>query len=137
MATRSKSLCRHAGCGLSIAMPGYCDKHKTARNKEDNERRGTAHERGYTSAWARARAHYLRAHPLCVYCARQGRPTAASVVDHIKPHRLKQAIDSGDEQAIKVAKELFWDSENNWQSLCAPHHDITKQREEAAERSRR
>ncbi len=39
----------------------------------------------------------------------------ATVVDHIKPHR-------GD-------PKLFWDQEN-WQALCARHHDRDKQREE-------
>lgn len=41
--------------------------------------------------------------------------TAATVVDHIVPH--------GGDQA------LFWDT-GNWQSLCAPHHNSTKQSEE-------
>lgn len=48
-------------------------------------------------------------------CAEQGRITAATVVDHITPHR-------GD-------PVLFWD-EQNWQGLCVPHHNSTKQAEE-------
>lgn len=48
-------------------------------------------------------------------CRNAGTLTAATVVDHIKPHRGDQV--------------LFWD-ESNWQSLCQPHHDSTKQREE-------
>lgn len=55
----------------------------------------TAHQRGYDSRWSKARAAYLRAHPLCVMCERHGRTTAATVVDHIEPHRLGQALDSG------------------------------------------
>jgi 5-methylcytosine-specific restriction endonuclease McrA len=49
-------------------------------------------------------------------CQKQGRVTAASVVDHIIPHK-------GDQK-------LFWDSANNWQSLCKDHHDAAKQAEE-------
>ena len=41
-----------------------------------------------------------------------GRHTQATVVDHRIPHK-------GDEG-------LFWD-ESNWQSMCKPHHDSTKQ----------
>jgi 5-methylcytosine-specific restriction enzyme A len=67
----------------------------------------------YGSRWQRARLGYLAEHPLCVMCQEQGRVTAATVVDHIIPHR-------GD-------MELFWDSDN-WQSLCKPHHDSTKRR---------
>ena len=51
---------------------------------------------------------FLQAHPLCAECLRNGRYTAATVVDHIIPHR-------GD-------MSLFWD-ERNWQSLCERCHD--------------
>jgi len=73
-------------------------------------------KRGYSYKWQQARAGYLLKHPLCVYCERQGRVTAATVVDHRVPHR-------GD-------MKLFWDSAN-WQPLCKPCHDGQKQREEA------
>ena len=72
-------------------------------------------QRGYGYAWQQARLVHLNAHPLCVYCERDDRVTAASVVDHIMPHR-------GD-------MTLFWDR-GNWQSLCRPCHDIVKKREE-------
>ena len=72
-------------------------------------------ERGYGGRWQKARATYLRSHPLCLMCEREGRVTAATVVDHIKPHRGDQA--------------LFWDR-SNWQPLCKPHHDRDKAREE-------
>lgn len=75
-------------------------------------------ERGYGSRWRRARAQYLQAHPLCGYCRQQGRVTAATVVDHIAPHRGDQA--------------LFWDSDN-WQALCARCHSSIKQRAEAGQ----
>ena len=45
-------------------------------------------------------------------CAKMGIDREATVVDHIKPHRGSQL--------------LFWDK-TNWQSLCKPHHDSTKQ----------
>lgn len=75
-------------------------------------------KRGYGYAWQKARAGHLRSHPLCVYCERDGRVTEATVVDHRIPHQGDQT--------------LFWDK-TNWQSLCKPHHDGEKQRQEAAE----
>lgn len=72
-------------------------------------------ERGYTARWDRLRKLYLSQHPQCVMCERDGRITAATVVDHIKPHRGDQV--------------LMWD-QDNWQSLCASHHNSTKQRAE-------
>jgi 5-methylcytosine-specific restriction endonuclease McrA len=75
--------------------------------------RGSANERGYTYRWQKSAKLFLDEHPLCIFCEQQGHITAATVVDHIKPHR-------GD-------NELFWDK-NNWQALCKPCHDSTKQR---------
>lgn len=76
----------------------------------------TSTQRGYGYRWQKAREQYLLDNPLCVYCARHGRTAAASVVDHVVPHR-------GDQ-------DLFWD-QGNWQALCKPCHDSVKQAEEA------
>lgn len=65
-----------------------------------------------TAQWIKGRAWFLRNNPLCVFCEEEGRAEPATVVDHIKPHK-------GD-------KTLFYDV-SNWQGLCAPHHDKTKQ----------
>ncbi|HBW0852979.1 TPA: HNH endonuclease [Klebsiella quasipneumoniae] len=83
----------------------------------------------YGSKWDRERLIFLRNNPLCVMCQEQGRVTAATVVDHIIPHKLKEALRSGDSQAIAKAQMLFW-SRKNWQGLCKQHHDSTKQRME-------
>lgn len=96
--------CGHPGC-TELVRNGYCDQHR----REKEQRRGSAHERGYTSRWQRARLSYLRQHPLCVMCQAEGRVTAATVVDHIIPHKGDQV--------------LFWDV-NNHQPLCKMHHDI-------------
>jgi 5-methylcytosine-specific restriction enzyme A len=85
------------------------------RRRDDDSRRGSARQRGYTTAWQKARAAYLAQHPLCLFCEREGEVTAAVVVDHLKAHQ-------GD-------YGKFWD-QNNWQSLCKRHHDGAKQREE-------
>lgn len=70
-------------------------------------------ERGYGYRWQMARARYLQHNPLCVMCL--PKVVQATVVDHKIPHR-------GDQQ-------LFW-NEGNWQSLCKPHHDSTRQAED-------
>lgn len=67
----------------------------------------------YGRAWHKARARFLREHPLCAMHQARGRVEPATVVDHIRPHR-------GDEG-------LFWDT-HNWQSLCKQCHDSHKQR---------
>lgn len=87
----------------------------------------------YNSRWNKARQSFLRTHPLCVWCSQQGQVTPATVVDHIQPHRLKEALRSGDKAAIAKAQKLFWDT-SNWQGLCKLHHDSTKQRSEKSGR---
>lgn len=68
-----------------------------------------------TKAWHRLRAIRLRDEPVCRMCAQQGRVTAATIVDHIKPHK-------GDDA-------LFFDYDNT-QALCKTHHDSAKQKAE-------
>lgn len=89
---------------------------KRDRDKDADQRRGSARQRGYDSRWDKARLAYLASHPLCVMCSVQRRLTPATVVDHIIPHK-------GD-------LRLFWDTDN-WQPLCKPCHDGAKQRAEA------
>ena len=88
----------------------YRPPHAAAPGEYD-ARRGSAAARGYGWRWQKARDAWLREHPLCVMCERDGAVTAAVVVDHIIAHK-------GD-----VA--LFWDR-GNWQSLCKRHHDREK-----------
>ncbi|WP_122559718.1 HNH endonuclease [Pseudomonas viridiflava] len=82
--------------------------------------KNTAAQRGYDSKWQRARLMHLNTHPLCVYCERNGRVAAATVVDHVIAHKGDMA--------------LFWDR-SNWMSLCTTCHSSIKQAEEAKSRS--
>jgi 5-methylcytosine-specific restriction enzyme A len=72
-----------------------------------------ATKRLYGSKWQRARAAYLKKHPLCVDHEKRGLLVQGTVVDHIVPHK-------GD-------MKLFWDS-SNWQTLCANCHNSFKKR---------
>jgi 5-methylcytosine-specific restriction enzyme A len=67
-----------------------------------------------TARWLRLRRQQLQRQPLCVFCTSAGRGTAATVADHVVPHR-------GDEK-------LFWFGK--LQSLCAPCHDTIKRQQE-------
>ena len=69
----------------------------------------------YSSRWQKARAGYLRSHPLCRDHEQRGLYVPATVVDHITPHK-------GD-------MVLFWDS-GNWQPLCAACHNAKTARED-------
>lgn len=82
-------------------------------SREHDERRGSAHSRGYDGKWNKTRLAHLAQSPLCVCCTANGVVKAARVVDHIVPHR-------GD-------KRLFW-SPRNRQSLCNQCHNVIKAR---------
>lgn len=109
MPKAAPSPCRHRGCRVLVRDgSGLCDQHRKQVQKEADEKRGSATSRGYDSKWRRARESYLREHPLCVDCRKRGFIEAATVVDHITPHK-------GDQK-------LFW-SRSNWQPLCKQCHD--------------
>lgn len=124
--------CRHAGCRTLVRDGGcYCQAHKRAVKKEADSRRGSSTQRGYGYKWQQAREGYLRSHPFCVEHERRSDLVQATVVDHKVPHKLDEAMESGDAARITKAKALFWDS-NNWQSLCKECHDKKTAREDGA-----
>lgn len=78
--------------------------HKTSR-----------HARGYGSAWDKLRAIILtRDMHLCQSCLRNGRPTMARFVDHIKPKAQGGT-----------------DDHENLQAICGDCHDAKTQAEAA------
>ena len=76
--------CRHPGCSRLVPKGRkYCDEH-AGLHPEDTR---SAAARGYGSKWQRQSKQFLRVHPLCVVCEREGKYVLATVVDHIRPHR--------------------------------------------------
>jgi 5-methylcytosine-specific restriction protein A len=84
--------------------------------------RKSAHQRGYDARWQKARAAFLAfpENALCRLCQAHGRIVAATVVDHITPHR-------GD-------LRLFWNP-TNWQPLCKRCHNAKSAQEQASYRT--
>lgn len=74
--------------------------------------------RQYGRPWARRRAAWLQAHPLCIHCHQAGRVQAAAEVDHVIP-----LADGGA------------DDDSNMQSLCRDCH-AAKTAAEAAARAK-
>lgn len=103
-----KRPCPYQGCGVLIeAGARACPEHERERKRAVDARRGSASTRGYGSKWRRESREFLRRNPLCADCLDENIVTAASVVDHIVPHR-------GD-------MKLFW-KRSNWRALCDTHH---------------
>ena len=120
-------ICAFPGCFTAVPLDvRYCDKHaaKGAQRDADGKARreqhrklhaGNAAARGYGYAWRKAAQTFLKRHPLCALCEREGLVTAATCVDHTKPH--------------KGNKQLFWDA-TNWQPLCQSCHSKKTARED-------
>jgi 5-methylcytosine-specific restriction protein A len=68
-----------------------------------------------TTMWRKRAKHQLRSQPRCEMCLKDGRINAATIADHIEPHK-------GDQQ------KFFF---GELQSLCKLHHESAKKREEA------
>ena len=98
-----KRTCQQPGC-RGLVEGGTCS---VCGPRKQEQYRGNSAERGYDRRWRNARIEFLSQHPLCIVCEATGKIEAATVIDHIRPHR-------GD-------PVLFWDRQN-WQPLCDAHH---------------
>ena len=107
--------CSKIGCGKLVRI-GKCEKHREEKTKYPRgyDDRESASARGYGYRWRKSRYSYLIRNPLCVHCLAHSMTTAATDIDHIKPH--------GGDQV------LFWDV-SNWQSLCHSCHSKKTRRE--------
>jgi 5-methylcytosine-specific restriction enzyme A len=87
----------------------YCTEHGGGQTDK-----AKANSKLYSQvAWSKIRTRQLSRQPLCARCYSEGKVTAATVVDHVFPHRR-------DADAFKV---------NLFQSLCAPCHSLKTQDE--------
>lgn len=109
MPSRPRSFRPSRGPGSDIAR-------REASAAYDRRRKAESATRALygTARWQAVRAHQLAAEPLCRMCLAEERVVAAVVCDHVEPHR-------GD-------VDRFW--RGPFQSLCKPHHDSAKQRED-------
>ena len=96
-------------------MPVKPGTHKPTWSKTSPRERSGQYSQLYTlPKWRKLRSRFLNANPLCAICQESGRVTAATIVDHIVPHK-------GD-------MEKFWNGP--FQALCKPCHDSHKKRME-------
>lgn len=88
--------------------------------ERDDRPRGSSRKRGYSAAWDRLAARWLRKNPLCRWCDARNCAVPAVLVDHILPVR--------DFPALRLQT-------SNVQSLCRECHGL-KTRMEAYARGR-
>lgn len=109
MPWKPKHSCTFPGCTTLVESgQSRCPMHTHALRTQYDKRRGTSTERGYNARWRRLRQWFLNTYPLCAECRRHGILTAATVVDHITPHKGDPAL-------------LY--EQSNLQSLCTECHN--------------
>lgn len=106
-----------APCCPVLVAKGRCEAHTKRRWQAQDERRGTAHARGYDAQWRKLRLWFLQRNPLCADCRKHGYVTAAYEVHHIVP--------------IAQAPERRLDPDN-LASLCKPCHSRISLRDSVA-----
>lgn len=100
---KPKKPCSKPGCPR-LTDGGRCEQHKKQAEKEYEQSRGTAAERGYDATWARVRLMKMNADPLCERCLLNGRDVAAILVHHKDRNSMNNR-------------------EDNLESLCRDCHD--------------
>ena len=77
--------CGYPGCP-NLTNGLYCDKHQKLVNDNYNRfERSEDHNKKYGREWKRIRERYVRKHPLCERCLKEGRVTPVEEVHHILP----------------------------------------------------
>ena len=110
MAYKAQRFCRHAGCGAIVSgRASYCAAHideQIQAERRQDERRGSAHSRGYTSHWAKYSKWFLSLpeNQFCKLHIDTGCAQVAQCVDHIDPPN-------------GASDPRFWDR-NNHQAAC-------------------
>ena len=96
---------RICGCGHRVPSGARC-RCEVARSRQaqarNDQRRGSAHQRGYSKQWDREAKAFLSL-PTNTQCVMCGAP--ADTVDHKVAHKGNQ--------------RLFW-ARSNWQPVCRP-----------------
>lgn len=96
--------CNHQGCP-SLTIDRFCNDHKKHHQRQQDKRRGTAHQRGYDSRWQRYSRFFLK-QPKNAFCKLQltGCNNISQCVDHIDPPEGPN-------------DKRFWDPDNH-QAAC-------------------
>lgn len=121
MPARAKSICRAAGCGKTIAAPGYCDRHAKQASGWNRTTTASTTDRGYGHAWRKLRDKILiRDLFLCQRCKRADRITRANEVDHIKNKAAARA---------EGWTEAQIDDPSNLEAICSHCHKLKTSKE--------
>jgi len=121
------------GMCRNLVVRGLCDDCQRAKGRALDARRGSRHERGYGSRWARTSQDLRRR--VLRWCGDtiRGVPTGDSDCPQDTRRRVPSAVVDHIEPVDGPRDPNFWNRQN-WQGLCARCHDRKRQRESVAAR---
>mgnify|MGYP001114152568 CR=1 FL=1 len=86
MPYKPKRPCAYPGCGRLAVHEQYCAEHqKVADDNYKRYERSPDFNKTYGRSWKRLRDKYIKQHPLCEMCLKEGRLTPVDEVHHILP----------------------------------------------------
>lgn len=87
MPRKPKRPCSYPGCP-ELVDGRFCTAHEKKENRRyEKYQRDPETRRRYGRAWKRIRDRYIKAHPLCEECKRNGKLTPSEEVHHVVPFR--------------------------------------------------
>jgi 5-methylcytosine-specific restriction protein A len=85
MPKKPQRACQHPGCP-KLTDSLYCAEHQQQATRHYNRfQRDPESNKCYGRAWKRIRDRYIKAHPLCEQCEKDGLLAPAEEVHHILP----------------------------------------------------
>ena len=86
MPYKPKRPCAYPGCSKLSDREQYCTEHLKVVTKHYNQHeRDPESNKRYGRSWKRIRDRYIKAHPLCEQCQKEGTLTPSAEVHHIRP----------------------------------------------------
>ena len=111
MPRKPKKPCAYPGCPC-LTENRYCAEHQKQENKRyERYYRKYKPCKRYGHKWEKIRDRYIKAHPLCEMCYKEGHIVFADIVHHIKP-----------------IAEGGTSDESNLMSVCFHHHELIHRR---------
>lgn len=105
-------------CGRLTTNSSRCDEHQQAWQARQNQRRGSAHQRGYDTTWRRTAAAAVAAHRAeygdwCPGYQVQPHPAANLTADHVVPKARGGSDEPDNIQVLCVACNSRKGASNN------------------------
>ena len=85
MPLKPKKPCAYPGCS-HLTNDVYCKEHASLRQSQyDKYNRDPDHNKKYGNNWRRIRGLYVKQHPVCEMCLKEGKLIPVEEVHHIVP----------------------------------------------------